>query len=156
MPTLLTPGTYISAESFVRSYNFNRLPADAKLFTPAAAKPPVTVISPPPPASGVEQYLVTNLSTGVSEWEDGQAYDGPVAARRHQFLAVPVDNVIRTGSGDDGIDISHLAVGGGGTNVVDGGAGSSFVLLYDPGYGKGADTVLISGSHDPVWTAGDR
>ena len=154
VPTLLTPGTYISAAGIARDFGSNSLPADAKLFTPAAAKPPVTVIDPPPPpASGAEQYLVTNLTTGVSDWEDGQAYDGPVAALRNQFTAVTADNVnvtatapnnfIRTGSGDDGIDISHLAVSGGGTNVVDGGAGSNFVLLYDPGYGKGADTVLI-------------
>jgi hypothetical protein len=159
VPTLLTPGTYISAESFVRGYNFNSLPADAKLFTPAAAKLPVTVIDPsPPPASGAEQYLVTNLSTGVSDWENGQAYDGPVAALRNQFISVAADNVnvtatepnnfIRTGSGNDGIDISHLAVSGGGTNVVDGGAGSNFVLLYDPGYGKGANTVLTDARAD--------
>jgi hypothetical protein len=33
------------------------LQADAKLFTPAAEKPPVTVVDPSPPASGVEQFL---------------------------------------------------------------------------------------------------
>ena len=150
----LTPGAYISAGSFLRSFDFARVPADAMLFMPAATKPPVTVIDPPPPpASGVEQYLVTNLTTGVSDWQDGTAYDGPVAAVRNQFIAVTAGNVnvtatkpnnfIRTGPGDDGIDISRLAVGGGGTNVMDGGAGSNFVFLYDHGSGKGADTVLI-------------
>jgi len=143
----LTPGAYISLGSYLKAHDFTTLPADAKLFTPAAAKPPVTVTDPPlPPASGVEQYLVTNLTTGVSDWEDGQAYDGPVAGLRNQFVtltandvnvtATKPNNFIHTGSGNDGVDISRLAVGGGGTNVVDGGAGSNFILLYGSGIGK--------------------
>ena len=150
----LTPGAYISLGSLLETYDFTTLPADAKLFTLAAAKPPVTVVDPPPPpASGVEQYLVTNITTGVSDWEDGQVYDGPVATLQNQFVTLTTDNVnitatkpnnfIHTGSGNDGVDISRLAVGGGGTNVVDGGAGSNFILLYGSGIGKGADTVFI-------------
>src|SRR5882757_2426882 len=39
--------------------------ADARLFF-AGTKPPITVVDPPPPpANGVEQYLVTDLTTGV-------------------------------------------------------------------------------------------
>jgi len=115
------------------------LQADAKLFTPAAEKPPVTVVDPPPPpASGVEQFLVTDITTGVSDWENGQAYNGPVAALQNQFITVTADNVnitatkpnnfIHTGSGNDAIDVS-LFQGNGGTNVVDGGAGSNFIKV---------------------------
>ena len=148
----LTPNQGISLITFLSLYDFTSLPTDAKLFTPAAAKPPVTVTEPPPPpASGVEQFLVSDLTTGVSDWEDGKAYHGPVAALQNQFVTLTTDNVnvtatkpnsfIHTGSGNDGVDVS---LGGGGTNVVDGGAGSTFVLLYDPSsYGKGADTVFI-------------
>lgn len=155
--TPLTPARSMFYGSYTGDFASTSLPADAKLFTPAAVKPPVTVIDPPPPpASGVEQYLVTNLATGVSDWEDGQVYDGPVAALRNQFVTLTADNVnvtatapnnfIRTGSGNDGIDLSLFAIeGGSGTNVVDGGGGSNFVRFYDHSIfiGKGADTVFI-------------
>lgn len=114
------------------------LEADAKLFT-AGAAPPATVVDPlPPPASGVEHYLVSNMTTGVSDWENGRAYDGPVAALQNEFVHVTADNInvtatkpdnfIRTGSGDDAIDVS-LSIGPGGSrNVVDGGGGSNFLV----------------------------
>ena len=128
------------------------LEADAKLFTPAAAKPPVTVVEPsPPPASGVEQYLVTNITTGVSDWQDGQTYNGPVAALQNQFVTVTADNVnitatkpnnfIHTGSGNDAIDLSLFGATGSGTNVVDGGAGSNFIAVS--AFGNSVDTVFI-------------
>lgn len=128
------------------------LKEDVKLFTPGASNPPVTVISPPPPpASGVEQYLVENMTTGVVDWEDGQAYAGPVANVQNQFLGITTDklnitatkpnNFIRTGSGDDAIDLSLFGASGGGTNVVDGGGGSNFVIASL--FGDGSDTVLI-------------
>ena len=129
-----------------------RLQADAKLFTPIAEKPPVTVIDPPPPpASGVEQYLVTNITTGVSDWEDGQAYNGPVAGLQNQFITVTADNVnvtatkpnnfIHTGSGNDAIDLSLFGGTGSGTNVVDGGSGSNFIKVSASG--NSVDTVFI-------------
>jgi hypothetical protein len=115
------------------------LNADAKSFTPGAAKPPFTVVDPPPPpAGGVEQYLVTNMTTGVSDWQNGQAYSGPVAGLRNEFVDITTDNVnvtatkpnnfIHTGSGDDAIDVSLLQGIGGGTNVLDGGGGSNFLV----------------------------
>lgn len=128
------------------------LVAEAKLFTPAAAKPPVTVVDPPPPpASGVEQFLVTNVTAGVSDWENGQTYNGPVAGLQNQFITVTADNVnitatkpnnfIHTGSGNDAIDLSLFAGTGSGTNVVDGGSGSNFIVVS--AFGNGADTVFI-------------
>ena len=153
----LTPARSMFYGSIARDFATTRLPADAELFTPAAAKPPVTVTGPPPPpASGAEQFLVTNLTTGVSDWEEGQFYDGPVAGLRNQFVTLTADNVnitatkgsnfIHAGSGNNAIDLSLFALEGGtGTNVVDCGAGSSFIKLYNYGVfiGKGADTVLI-------------
>ena len=129
-----------------------RLQADARLFTPAAEKPPVTVVDPPPPpASGVEQYLVTNITTGVSDWENGQAYNGPVAVLQNQFITLTADNVnitatkpsnfIHTGSGDDAIDLSLFGGTGSGTNVVDGGSGSNFIKVS--AFGSSVDTVFI-------------
>ena len=127
------------------------LKADAKLFTPGGA-PPVTVIDPPPPpASGVEQYLVTNITTGVSDWENGQAYNGPVATLQNQFIDITADNVnitatkpnnfIRTGSGNDAIDLSLFEGAGSGTNVVDGGGGSNYVVASK--FGNSIDTFFI-------------
>jgi len=128
-----------------------RLQADAKLFTPIVEKPPVTVIDPPPPASGVEQYLVTNMTTGVSDWENGQTYNGPVAGLQNQFITVTADNAnvtatkpnnfIHTGSGNDAIDLSLFGGTGSGTNVVDGGSGSNFIKVS--AFGNSVDTVFI-------------
>jgi len=126
--------------------------ADAKLFTSGDTKPPVTVIDPsPPPASGVEQYQVTNITTGVSDWQDGQFYSGPVATLRNQFIAITTDNInvtatkpsnfIHTGSGNDAIDISLFQGSGGGTNVVDGGGGSNFIVVSI--FGNSIDTIFI-------------
>jgi len=101
---------------------------------------------------------VTNLTTGVSDWEEGQAYDGPVAALQNQFVTLTADNVnvtatkpnnfIHTGSGNDAIDLSLFALGSGsglsgsGTNVVDGGAGSNFIALGSA-FNSSVDTVFI-------------
>lgn len=130
----------------------DRLAADAKLFTPGAAKPPVTVTGPPPPpASGVEQYLVTNLTAGVSDWQDGQGYAGPVADLQNEFVTVTADslnvtatkpnNFIHTGAGDDAIDVSLFMLTNGGTNVLDGGGGSNFLV---GGY-TSRDTFFVDG-----------
>lgn len=146
----------IGAASTLRSLLYPQdvaaLKADAKLFTPGSPKPPVTVIDPPPlPASGVEQYLVTNITIGVTDWENGQAYNGPVAALQNQFIDITADNVnitatkpnnfIHTGSGDDAIDLSLFQGTGSGTNVVDGGGGSNYVAVSK--FGNSVDTIFI-------------
>ncbi len=146
---------HIGAASTLRSLLYPQdvaaLKADAKLFTPGSA-PSVTVIDPPPPpASGVEQYLVTNITTGVSDWENGQAYNGPVATLQNQFIDITADNVnvtatkpnnfIHTGAGNDAIDLSLFEGAGSGTNVVDGGGGSNYVVASI--FGNSIDTFLI-------------
>lgn len=138
--SLLYPNTVASVE------------ADAKFFTPGAGKPPVTVVQPPPPpASGVEQYLVTNLTSGVSDWENGTAYNGPVAMLQNQFITLTTDNLnitatkpnnfIHTGAGNDAIDLSLFRGTGGGTNVVDAGGGSNFMVVST--FGNSIDTLFI-------------
>ena len=125
------------------------LQANARLFT-EGTKPPITIVDPPPPpASGVEQYQVTNTSTGVADWENGSAYIGPVLKLQNQFITVTTDsinvtatklnNFIHTGSGNDAIDVSFFGETGGGTNVLDGGTGSNFLV----GNFKGADSFFV-------------
>jgi hypothetical protein len=98
----------------------------------------VTIIPPPPPPSnGAEQYLVIDTTTGVSDWENGQLYVGPVAGVVNEFATITTDslniistqlnNFIHSGSGTDAIDVNHDR-GRSGTNVIDGGAGSNFLV----------------------------
>ena len=143
-------GNPATLDSLLYPKSVASLEADAKLFTPGSP-PPVTVIDPPPPpASGVEQYLVTNITTGVSDWENGQAYNGPVATLQNQFIDITADNVnitatkpnnfIHTGSGSDAIDLSLFEGTGSGTNVVDGG-GSNYVVASK--FGNSIDIFFI-------------
>jgi hypothetical protein len=110
--------------------------ADAKLFT-AGSTPSITLVDPPPPpTSGAEQYQVTDMTTGVEDWENGQVYSGPVANLKSEFVAISTDNLnitatgpndfIRTGSGNDAINVSQDEAGG--YNVLDGGTGSNFLV----------------------------
>lgn len=130
----------------------DRLESDAKLFTPGTMRPPVTVVDPlPPPASGVEQYLVTNMTSGLSDWQEGQVYGGPVAKLRNAFVTITKDNInitatkpnnfIHAGFGDDAIDVSQFALTNGGTNVLDGGGGSNFLV----GGLSSVDTFFVDG-----------
>jgi hypothetical protein len=115
---------------------------DAKLFTPGTT-PSITIVDPPSPTSGIEQFQVTDMTTGVEDWQNGQVYSGPVANLKSEFVAISTDNLnitatgpnnfIRTGSGNDAINVSPDAAGGryaagGGYNVLDGGTGSNFLV----------------------------
>jgi hypothetical protein len=135
---------------------------DAEVFTPAALRTPVTVINPPPPpVTGIEQYLVTNITTGVADWEYGAAYSGPVAQLTNDFITTTADNInvtatspnnfIRTGAGDDAIDVSLLGQVPGGMNVLDGGGGSNFLV----GGLQSTDTFFVDDSgpmSSDVWS----
>lgn len=135
---------------------------DAELFTPAAPATPVTVINPPPPPiTGIAQYLVTNITTGVADWDYGAAYSGPLAQLTNDFITTTSDNInvtatspnnfIRTGSGDDAIDVSLLGQVPGGMNVLDGGGGSNFLV----GGRESTDTFFFDDSgpmSSDVWS----
>lgn len=116
------------------------LKQDATAYTPGTT-PPVVVQDPPPaPANGAEQVLVQDVTTGNIDWENATLYSGPVAGVQNQFIAATADNLnitatqpnsfIKTGGGDDAIDVSHLypATHSGSRNVLDGGAGSNFLV----------------------------
>ncbi len=87
----------------------------------------------------------------MSDWENGQAYTGPVATLQNQFIDITADNVnitatkpnnfIHTGFGNDAIDLSLFGGTGSGTNVVDGGGGSNYVVASI--FGNSIDTVFI-------------
>jgi hypothetical protein len=139
------------SENFIQELAFNYEPAFAKA-DPAVVrdatqfvqgdKPPYTIVQPQaPPANGAEQYLVTNMTTGVSDWEDGQFYSGPVAGVTNEFVTLTPDNLnitatqqsnfIHTGAGNDAINVSQSTFSPGAqgaVNVLDGGAGSNFLV----------------------------
>lgn len=139
-------GIQIEALAFFAGPAFQRdllmVEADATLFT-AGTTPPVIVLPPPPP-SGLEQFLVTDITTGRSDWQDGALYTGPVTRLANQYVnissdklnltATRPDNFIHTGSGDDAIDVSLVN----GSNVLDGGGGSNFLVG-----GGGIDTFFV-------------
>jgi hypothetical protein len=96
----------------------------------------------------------TNSQTNVA----GQPYTGPVAGLVYQYIYTGSDNLnvtagvantfIHTGGGNDAIDVSHV----GGTNVLDGGAGSNF-LVGGTGYGS-FDTFFVDDRSPPadIWS----
>ena len=79
-------------------------------------------------------FSITNTTTGAPSTSAGEAYTGPVAGLAFQYIYTGTDNVnvtgktanefIHTGSGFDAIDVS----GAGGTNVLDGGTNSNFLV----------------------------
>jgi len=89
-------------------------------------------------------FLITNMTTGVSSAVAGEVYSGPVAGLQHQYITVTTDNLniaatspntfIHTGSGMDAIDVSKV----GGNNVLDGSTGSNFLVG-----GAGNDTFFV-------------
>ncbi|HYZ23708.1 MAG TPA: hypothetical protein VE690_16285, partial [Rhodopila sp.] len=111
---------------------------DAGHFTPASDHPPATILQPPPPpADGAEQFLVTDTTTGVSQWVTGTKYSGTVAGIDNQFVAIGADNLniqatkpnnfIHAGPGIDSISVAMVGAGTG-VNVLDGGGGSNFLV----------------------------
>ena len=93
----------------------------------------------PPP------FAFTDPASGLNSHPDGTAYTGSIGGVQQQFLYPGSDNVaisssvpnvfIRGGPGDDAIAVAS------GTNLVDGGRGSSFLVG-----GTGTDLFFIDGS----------
>ncbi len=99
-------------------------------------------VAPVPFTSISYTDTVTNRSGSTA----GDAYNGPVQGLTRQYiwnsangvaLAASIPNVfIHGGTGDDAISVL------GGTNVIDGGAGSNFLV---GGTGAGTDTFFVDG-----------
>lgn len=85
----------------------------------------------------------------------GEPYSGPVSGLQGEIIMITPDNLnvtasvpnvfIRTGSGDDGINVSMMN----GNNVLDGGGGSNFLTG-----GSGSDTFFVDdrGATADIWS----
>ncbi len=104
----------------------------------------VTTVASLPGSSGGANFTITDQTTGQQTFISGDSYSGPVQGLSQQLnlvtphnlnITAAVPNVfIRTGSGDDAIDVSKVN----GNNVLDGASGSSFLTG-----GTGADTFFL-------------
>ncbi|MDR3532495.1 MAG: hypothetical protein P4L90_18320 [Rhodopila sp.] len=94
--------------------------------------------------AALSNFTVTDTTNNVTSVSSGQAYVGPVAGLQWAFITTTTDSLaitatapntfIRTGSGNDAIDVSHVN----GTNVLDGSTGSNFLVG-----GTGFDTFFL-------------
>lgn len=106
----------------------------------------VTTVANPPGSNGSANFTITDQTTGQQNFISGDGYSGPVQGLGQQLNLVTPDNLnvtasvpnvfIRTGSGNDAIDVSKA----GGNNVLDGASGSSFLTG-----GTGNDTFFLDG-----------
>ncbi len=104
----------------------------------------VTTMASLPGSSGSANFTITDQTTGQQIFISGDSYSGPVKGLSQQLNLVTPNNLnitatmpnvfIRTGSGDDAIDVSKVN----GNNVLDGASGSSFLTG-----GTGADTFFL-------------
>jgi len=112
---------------------------------PGSSPGPIPVPDPnpgptPPPAN----FTVADQTTGQQFLASGDSYTGPVAGIQHQYINLTLDSLnvtatapncfIHTGSGNDAINVSKTN----GTNVLDGGTGSNFLVG-----GSGNDTFFV-------------
>ena len=106
----------------------------------------VTVLASLPASNGAANFTITDQTTGQQNFISGDSYSGPVQGLGQQLNLVTPDNLnvtatvpnvfIRTGSGNDAIDVSTAN----GNNVLDGAGGSSFLTG-----GTGNDTFFLDG-----------
>jgi hypothetical protein len=104
----------------------------------------LTTVASLPASSGNANFTITDQTTGQQVFISGDKYSGPVQGLSQQLTLVTPDNLnitatvpnafIRTGSGNDAIDVSKVN----GNNVLDGGGGSSFLTG-----GTGNDTFFL-------------
>ncbi len=104
----------------------------------------VTTVASLPGSAGQANFTITDQTTGQQTFIGGDQYSGPVQGISQELNLVTSDNLnitatmpnvfIRTGSGDDAIDVSKVN----GNNVLDGGSGSSFLTG-----GTGNDTFFL-------------
>ena len=123
---------------------------------PAEAAPVVNhAVAKAQPAPAAAPFTVIDTATGQAQHSEGDAYAGPVAQLQRQFIwggsggvvvaASMPDVFLHGGTGDDALS----AVSG--VNVLDGGAGSNF-LVGAAGADGGADTFFIDGRSGVTWS----
>ncbi len=109
-------------------------------------------------SSSPANITIVDTTTGITKHSSGTKYSGPAAGVAYQYLNITPDNLnltaglgnsfLHTGSGFDAIDVSSV----GGTNVLDGGTNSNFLVG-----GKnpaGSDTFFIDDRSPPadIWS----
>ena len=115
------------------------------------------ILSNKKPAASAN-FTILNTTTGTPTTSAGVPYTGPVAGLMHEFIYTGSDNYnvtanspnnfIHTGSGFDAIDVRNV----GGTNVLDGGTNSNFLV---GGIGAGSnDTFFVDDRSPPsdIWS----
>jgi hypothetical protein len=103
-------------------------------------------------------FSIDDRTSGVSTVSGGTPYTGPVSGLQYQYIDVTPDNLnitaglantfIHSGSGFDAIDVSHVS----GTNVLDGGTNSNFLV---GGTAAGSfDTFFVDdrGPSSDIWS----
>ena len=143
---------YTPAAGYVGADSFTYAITDGSLNSNSAT---VAINVTAPPASN---FTVTDTTTGVTSNIPGDVYTGPVAGLAFQYIYTGPDNTnvtanianafIHTGAGFDAIDVSAA----GGTNVLDGGTNSNF--LVGGKAGSGSDTFFIDDRSPPgdIWS----
>ena len=121
-------------------------PAKLSAIAPAFYHAAAPVPAPTPVLPAAPGFLFTDPATGTSGSDPGTDYAGPVSYLRHQFIwpgsggvavRAGVPNVfLHGGPGADALTVT------GGTNVLDGGGGSNF-LVGATGADGGTDTFFV-------------
>jgi uncharacterized repeat protein (TIGR03803 family) len=106
----------------------------------------------------VTNFSVLDTTTNTPSQTNGTPYSGPVAGLQQQLIDTATDNLnvtanvanvfIHTGSGFDAIDVSQV----GGTNVLDGGTNSNFLV---GGMGAGSNDTFFVDDRNPssdIWS----
>ena len=110
------------------------------------------------PTTGTSNFSITDTTTSTTSSSAGTPYSGPVSGLAQQFIYTGTANLnvtanaknsfIHTGSGVDAINVSAV----GGTNVLDGGTNSNFLV---GGIGAGSnDTFFVDDRSPPgsIWS----
>ncbi|MDR3530933.1 MAG: NF038122 family metalloprotease [Rhodopila sp.] len=87
-----------------------------------------------PAAVQIPNFAVMDTTTRLTSTSNGTVYTGPVAGLDYQFISATTDSVVITanvsnvfiasGAGTDALSVANV----GGRNVLDGGAGSNFLV----------------------------
>ena len=146
------------ADALVAANNtaFNRVYVASDFNTDSTATGAIVMVPPPSPSSvppgssgnsGSNGVSILDSTTGQATTAAVTAYVGPVPGLQWSYINVSPDNLninaalpnafLHSGSGNDAINVSAV----GGTNVMDGGTGSNFLV---GGTGPGsADTFYV-------------
>jgi hypothetical protein len=128
-------------------------PAAVPVPAPAPAADPITPVASTPIVTQTLPITVVNTTQSAPIAAAAQPYSGPVAGLQHEYINITPDSLnisvqnqnwfIHSGDGQDAIAVA------GGTNVLDGGTGSNFLVGA-----AGTDTFFIDarGATKDIWS----